>query len=496
MPSLSDWLARFAASGIVLAAVVCESGCSSEKKFALVQLIVTEVPEGLEQIRFLVRGHPDIATTSFEPKSDLPFKVGYYMDVSGSVVVVACGLGSDLRLLGHGEVSARAMPGKATETLPVKITAGVSSDCVALTDAGQWLDATQDSATGHDSPPTPTVMTTNPVLSAAIATAGDACVRDSELACTANNSRDKLVCKDGVWADQGSCDGNSVCDTRLGEHQGTCRETEPACLGRARAEVCDGTTRKRCDADGLQFESDACRAHAHCEDRTGAVCVCDTGYRDDGLEGCANIDDCAGNPCGSGGTCIDATNGYSCSCEPGYSGSGGTACTNINECAGTNVCTETYDCSDRSPFYSCRGQMVDWSPSYDTSPFTINGDGTVTDKRNTLVWQRTFGCMMGTLNGTPTMGATCTQGEAKTSCDLLGRGWRLPTKAELESIVDDTVANPAIDQSVFPDTPTAPHFWTSSPVSDAVNAFFYVEFDRGYTNYAGWNLAGHVRCVR
>jgi hypothetical protein len=33
-----------------------------------------------------------------------------------------------------------------------------------------------------------------------------------------------------------------------------------------------------------------------------------------------DIDECAPNPCGSGGTCFDAINGYNCVCAPGYSG--------------------------------------------------------------------------------------------------------------------------------------------------------------------------------
>jgi Notch-like protein len=31
-------------------------------------------------------------------------------------------------------------------------------------------------------------------------------------------------------------------------------------------------------------------------------------------------DECTSNPCGFGGTCYDAMNGYNCVCEPGFSG--------------------------------------------------------------------------------------------------------------------------------------------------------------------------------
>lgn len=33
-----------------------------------------------------------------------------------------------------------------------------------------------------------------------------------------------------------------------------------------------------------------------------------------------NIDDCPGNQCQNGGTCIDAVNSYRCKCPPNYTG--------------------------------------------------------------------------------------------------------------------------------------------------------------------------------
>jgi hypothetical protein len=77
----------------------------------------------------------------------------------------------------------------------------------------------------------------------------------------------------------------------------------------------------------------------------------------------------------------------------------------------------------------------------------------------------------------------------------LGGGWRLPTKIELESILDDTRTNPAIDPAVFPGTPTQ-LFWTASPdVSTPGNAW-YVAFNSGNV-YSNRVSSGYrVRCVR
>ena len=33
-----------------------------------------------------------------------------------------------------------------------------------------------------------------------------------------------------------------------------------------------------------------------------------------------DIDDCKGNPCKNGGTCIDGEAKYTCSCKPGFNG--------------------------------------------------------------------------------------------------------------------------------------------------------------------------------
>jgi L-lactate utilization protein LutB len=92
---------------------------------------------------------------------------------------------------------------------------------------------------------------------------------------------------------------------------------------------------------------------------------------------------------------------------------------------------------------------------------------------------------------------------------LLGGGhWRLPTKIELESIVDETWTMPAIDPQAFPNTPTAgAGFWTASRslfqptqltvVLQGGEWIWCVFFDDGRTNVV--NIPGSsalVRCVR
>ncbi|MDH5721217.1 MAG: DUF1566 domain-containing protein, partial [Spirochaetia bacterium] len=87
--------------------------------------------------------------------------------------------------------------------------------------------------------------------------------------------------------------------------------------------------------------------------------------------------------------------------------------------------------------------------SLDNSPVLEDSvDGTVTDYTTNLVWQK---CSMGQTNDASCSGSatTATWFNAINYCEGLTLGgktdWRLPNVTELESIVDRTVFNPAID---------------------------------------------------
>jgi hypothetical protein len=75
-------------------------------------------------------------------------------------------------------------------------------------------------------------------------------------------------------------------------------------------------------------------------------------------------------------------------------------------------------------------------------------------------------------------------------------GWRLPSLVELQTIVDETVQNPAID-GAFMNTPALNgFFWTSSPyVGDRTYAW-YVTFIHGHSDIQSVDIPSYVRCVR
>ncbi|MBE0598467.1 MAG: DUF1566 domain-containing protein [Desulfuromonadales bacterium] len=73
--------------------------------------------------------------------------------------------------------------------------------------------------------------------------------------------------------------------------------------------------------------------------------------------------------------------------------------------------------------------------------------------------------------------------------------WRLPTRKELLSIVDNSRVSPAIDTGFFPNTPAA-NFWSSTPYVDQENSAWTVFFQYGEVYPAGKGQGHHLRLVR
>jgi formylglycine-generating enzyme required for sulfatase activity len=117
--------------------------------------------------------------------------------------------------------------------------------------------------------------------------------------------------------------------------------------------------------------------------------------------------------------------------------------------------------------------------------YTTSG-GTVYDTKTKLTWQQTV------------PSGTYTWAGAKAYCaglNLGGSGWRLPTAKELQTIVDDSRTNPAIDPTAFPSTPSD-YFWSSSPLAGSSSNAWFVLFGYGSTDYYVVSFTYSVRCVR
>ena len=158
-----------------------------------------------------------------------------------------------------------------------------------------------------------------------------------------------------------------------------------------------------------------------------------------------------------------------------------------------------------------RVDFTDGYVSYDTKPnryyvravrgdisksnFIENGDGTVTDTRTGLMWEK--------INNKNTY----TWKQAKEYCDTLTLGgygdWRLPTRNELHTIVNYERLNPAISAGLFPRIRpgsfpgTAPNnYWTSTTSATSDESAWYVHFLYGYVHYLDKMNYCNVRAVR
>lgn len=136
--------------------------------------------------------------------------------------------------------------------------------------------------------------------------------------------------------------------------------------------------------------------------------------------------------------------------------------------------------------------------------FTVHPDGTVADTATGLVWDR---CPLGlsTTADPCDTGAAATYDwssalaavqAANTGSHLGHRGWRLPNKNELESLVKIDAQNPVIDTSAFPGTPFDRYFWSSTTFVPDPTLAWFVSFAYGHVDAGYKPDAYYVRLVR
>lgn len=132
------------------------------------------------------------------------------------------------------------------------------------------------------------------------------------------------------------------------------------------------------------------------------------------------------------------------------------------------------------------------------SRFTNNNDGTITDNITGLIWKRCSEGLSGTL---------CESGSATTftwqdalkfakSSTFAGKNdWRLPNIKELATIVERQCTMPAINEIVFPLTPTM-SFWSSTPYDANANFAWNIYFPYGISDGNNKEYKFYVRLVR
>lgn len=113
--------------------------------------------------------------------------------------------------------------------------------------------------------------------------------------------------------------------------------------------------------------------------------------------------------------------------------------------------------------------------------YSLSTDGeSVTDNKTGLVWER------------EPIGTTYPWATAPSRCTNLGGGWRLPTRKELESLVERRKASPMIDAEAFPKV-TGAAVWTST---ESGTSAWRVTFSTGVSATISKTTASNVICVR
>jgi len=131
------------------------------------------------------------------------------------------------------------------------------------------------------------------------------------------------------------------------------------------------------------------------------------------------------------------------------------------------------------PFYGQDAHYDGPQPAY-----KANGNSTVTDLNTNLIWQQNTA-------------AANTWHEAVRYCSALplagSDNWRLPSKYELQSIVDYSRVNQA-GNPIFSSRPSG--YWSATPVASTTNRAWAVYFDYGndFRQEKAKNL--FIRCVR
>lgn len=140
--------------------------------------------------------------------------------------------------------------------------------------------------------------------------------------------------------------------------------------------------------------------------------------------------------------------------------------------------------------------LVSFSLYSDSQPFQKdNRDGTVTDIRTKLIWQK---CSLGQKNNSECSGAPSDYEwedaiKGCTNLSLAGKKWRLPTIEELDSFVLSDQESSG-ESTVFPNT-EASYYWSSTKEADKKNISWYRDFSTGKSHFDSTSNLGFVRCV-
>ena len=118
---------------------------------------------------------------------------------------------------------------------------------------------------------------------------------------------------------------------------------------------------------------------------------------------------------------------------------------------------------------------------------SVVSDQIIIDPTTELQWSRTFADRMN-WKAAKKFAADCRIGGYD--------DWRVPTRKELLTLVDDTQFNPAANAELFPDMESS-WYWTSTPLASSPGDYAWgVLFANGLVGYYLQDYTAFVRLVR
>ena len=139
----------------------------------------------------------------------------------------------------------------------------------------------------------------------------------------------------------------------------------------------------------------------------------------------------------------------------------------------------------------------DWS----NERYQVHGDGTVTDRITGLMWMQ---CSLGQsyADGTCSDENDATSHNWQTALESAAASifanytdWRLPNIKELSSLAAHDRYGPAINSTIFPQTPSE-GYWSASPMAQDSYSARNINFYAGSNTNSSRYINHHVRLVR
>ena len=145
---------------------------------------------------------------------------------------------------------------------------------------------------------------------------------------------------------------------------------------------------------------------------------------------------------------------------------------------------------------TCLSSIPTTTPS---SNFVINNDGTVTDQTFGLTWMR---CSLGQTWSLDSCVGDASELNWQQALQAAHgylyankKGWRVPNIKELATITERSCVRPAINEELFPNTPSD-DFWTSTPAIQDPQRAWVIAFFNSSNSIKQKDLFVFTRLVR